>query len=152
MKIAEHLSYNHMFVKYSYREDMIGDSIENAIRYMDSYDPEKYSNPFAYFTEVMKNAFWRRRAREEKQSYIKKKLIESSGDFFSTQKGDKGKYENSVIEFARENGNDIVANFEDKKRAKKEKAKTRIKKAKKEVPNLEKFLVSLEQEEDAKEN
>jgi hypothetical protein len=43
---------------------------------MDSFDPNKSSNPFSYFTQVIYFAFLRRIAKEKKQSYIKGKLIQ----------------------------------------------------------------------------
>ena len=50
LKIATHLSYRPNFINYMYREDMIGDGIENCIQYIHNFDPDKSSNPFAYFT------------------------------------------------------------------------------------------------------
>ena len=52
VKIATHLSYKPNFVNYMFREDMISDGIENCVQYIKNFDPEKSSNPFAYFTPV----------------------------------------------------------------------------------------------------
>ena len=49
LKIATHLSYKPNFVNYMFREDMICDGIENCLQYIDNFNPEKSSNPFAYF-------------------------------------------------------------------------------------------------------
>lgn len=76
LKIATRLSHKHNFINYSYRDDMILDGIENCIQCMDSFDPNKSSNPFSYFTQVIYFAFLRRIAKEKKQSYIKGKLIQ----------------------------------------------------------------------------
>jgi len=79
LKIATHLSYRPNFINYMYRDDMICDGIENCIQYVDNFDPEKSSNPFAYFTQIVYFAFLRRIAKEKRQMDIKDKLIERSG-------------------------------------------------------------------------
>lgn len=76
--IANNLSTNRNFIGYTYREDMIGDAIENCFRYLHNFDPEKSTNPFAYFTQIMYYAFLRRIDKEKKQSYIKYKAMENS--------------------------------------------------------------------------
>lgn len=75
-KIATHLAKKPNFKMYTYIDDMIGDGIENCILYIDKFDPEKSSNPFSYFTQIIFYAFLRRIAAEKKQSYIKYKSLE----------------------------------------------------------------------------
>ena len=53
MKIAQHLSYKPNFINYTYKDEMISDGIENCLLYIDNFDPEKSSNPFAYFTQII---------------------------------------------------------------------------------------------------
>ena len=79
LKIATHLSYKPNFVNYMFREDMICDSIENCLQYIDNFDPEKSKNPFAYFTQIIYYAFLRRIQKEKKQMEIKNKILERSG-------------------------------------------------------------------------
>jgi hypothetical protein len=79
LKIATHLSYKPNFVNYMFREDMICDGIENCLQYIDNFDPEKSSNPFAYFTQIIYYAFLRRIQKEKKQLEIKTKILERSG-------------------------------------------------------------------------
>lgn len=76
--IANRLSTNRNFIGYTYRDEMIGDAIENCLRYLHNFDPEKSSNPFAYFTQIMYYAFLRRIEKEKKQTYIKYKSMENS--------------------------------------------------------------------------
>lgn len=76
LKIAQHLSFKPNFVNYTFRDDMISDGIENCLVYAHNFNPEKSSNPFGYFTQVIFYAFIRRIQREKKQTYIKYKLIE----------------------------------------------------------------------------
>ena len=62
-----------------FREDMICDGIENCLQYIDNFNPEKSSNPFAYFTQIIYYAFLRRIQKEKKQMEIKNKILEKSG-------------------------------------------------------------------------
>ena len=79
LKIANHLSFKPNFVNYMFKEDMISDGIENCVQYIHNFDPEKSSNPFAYFTQIIHYAFLRRIQKEKKQLEIKTKIIEKSG-------------------------------------------------------------------------
>ena len=79
LKIATHLSYKPNFVNYMFREDMISDGIENCVQYIKNFDPEKSSNPFAYFTQIIHYAFLRRIQKEKRQMDIRTKIIEKSG-------------------------------------------------------------------------
>jgi len=76
LKIATHLSYRPNFINYMYREDMIGDGIENCIQYIHNFNPDKSSNPFAYFTQIIWNAFIRKIEKEKKLLLIKKKYYD----------------------------------------------------------------------------
>ena len=79
LKIATHLSYKPNFVNYMFREDMISDGIENCVQYIHNFNPEKSTNPFAYFTQIIHYAFLRRIQKEKKQMEIREKIIEKSG-------------------------------------------------------------------------
>ena len=37
LKIAQHLSYRPNFINYTFREEMIGDGVENALMYIDNF-------------------------------------------------------------------------------------------------------------------
>jgi len=96
LKIAQHLSYKPNFVNYMFKDDMIGDGIENCITYIDNFDPNKSRNPFAYFTQIIYYAFLRRIQKEKKQVDIKNKMIEKSGhnDLFAADAyGNTAEYE-----------------------------------------------------------
>ena len=90
LKIATHLSYKPNFVNYPFREDMICDGIENCLQYIDNFDPEKSSNPFAYFTQIIYYAFLRRIQKEKKQLEIKQKIIDHSDAASVMQIDDSG--------------------------------------------------------------
>ena len=76
MMIAENLSHKPNFLSYTFRDEMVADAIENCVMYVDNFDPNKSSNPFAYFTQIAYYAFLRRIQKEKKQNYIKFKSIE----------------------------------------------------------------------------
>jgi len=76
MKICEGLGRRANFSGYSYKDEMIADAIENCITAAVTFDPEKSSNPYGYFTQVAWNAFIRRIGKEKKQSYIKHKNMQ----------------------------------------------------------------------------
>ena len=78
LKIATHLSYKPNFVNYMFKDDMICDGIENCVRYIHNFNPEKSKNPFAYFTQIIYYAFLRRIQQEKKQLEIKNKILEKT--------------------------------------------------------------------------
>lgn len=99
MKIANHLSYRPNFINYTYRDEMISDGIENCVQYSYNFNPEKSTNPFAYFTQIIYYAFVRRIQKEKKQSHIKNKMMER--DVFEpyiTQKGDTTNYHGPLFD------------------------------------------------------
>jgi len=84
MAIAENLIRRPNFVNYIFKEDMIGDAIENCITYCYNFDSKKSENPFAYFTQIIYYAFLRRIQKEKKQNIIKYrylKHLDTKGDF-----------------------------------------------------------------------
>jgi hypothetical protein len=94
LKIANHLSYRPNFINYTYREEMISDGIENCLQYVNNFNPEKSTNPFAYFTQIIYYAFLRRIAKEKKQTHVKNKMIEKgSYESWTTMEGDNRTYQ-----------------------------------------------------------
>ena len=77
LKIATHLSYKPNFVNYMFRDDMICDGIENCVQSIHNFNPEKSTNPFAYFTQIIHYAFLRRIQKEKKQMEIRTKILRS---------------------------------------------------------------------------
>ena len=102
LKIATHLSYKPNFVNYTFREDMISDGIENCVQYIKNFNPEKSSNPFAYFTQIIHYAFLRRIQKEKRQMDIRSKIIERSG-FEEVMSGDGDVYSSSDYNSIKEN-------------------------------------------------
>lgn len=118
--IAERLSLRSNFINYPYRDEMVGDAVENCLMYASNFDPDKSSNPFSYFTQIIYYAFLRRIQKEKKQNYIKYKMIEemdSFGDIAKLLDPDKMS-KNPYADFFRLTKNDIE-NFSPKKTTKK---------------------------------
>lgn len=78
LRIATNLTQKPNFYNYPFKEEMIGDGIENCLLYIENFDVTKSSNPFAYFTQIIYFAFLRRIIREKKQMYVKNKMLASS--------------------------------------------------------------------------
>ena len=94
LKIANHLSYKPNFVNYMFKDDMICDGIENCVRYIHNFNPEKSKNPFAYFTQIIYYAFLRRISQEKKQLEIKNKILEKTNfdEVFDSNDADAANY------------------------------------------------------------
>ena len=84
IKIAEGLSHRPNFVRYTYREEMVMDGVENCLRAINNYKIETATrtgkpNAFSYFTQIVYFAFIRRITKEKKQQDIKMRFIEKMG-------------------------------------------------------------------------
>ncbi len=71
--IATKYSNKPSFNAYSYKDEMVSDAIRDSILYFETFDPERGQNAFAYFTQVVHNAFIRRIHKKKKEQYIKYK-------------------------------------------------------------------------------
>ena len=84
LKISEGLSHKSNFIRYTYREEMVMDAVENCLKAVLNYNIEAATrtgnpNAFAYFTQICYYAFLRRIAKEKKQQDVKFKFIEKAG-------------------------------------------------------------------------
>lgn len=98
LKIAEGLSHKTNFSRYTYREEMVMDAVENCLKAIKNYNVEAATrsgnpNAFAYFTQISWYAFLRRIQKEKKQQDIKVKYMTSSG----------------IEEFVVSNANDVAS-------------------------------------------
>tara|TARA_B100001939_G_scaffold142621_1_gene123404 strand:- start:1233 stop:1796 length:564 start_codon:yes stop_codon:yes gene_type:complete len=130
MLIAEKLSHRPNFINYAFREDMISDGIENCLQYVNNFDPEKSSNPFAYFTQIIYYAFLRRIQKEKKQLYIKYKTIdknrflEDNVDYIASDSVTTATDQVTMEKFSEIY--DFIENFEEYKRKKSKKSKATL--------------------------
>jgi len=95
LKICEGLSHKANFVRYTYREEMVMDAVENCLKAIENYNIEAATrtgkpNAFAYFTQISWFAFLRRIEKEKKQQDIKMKYMERAGveNFLDNELGD----------------------------------------------------------------
>lgn len=121
LKIAERLSYRPNFIGYTFKEEMISDGVENCIQYFDNFNPEKGSNPFAYFTQILFQAYQRRIQKEEKFRYTVYKNFQDT-ILIQTSDYDKNEFaENTDGAKFYENIDTFMANFEAKELRRKQK-------------------------------
>ena len=115
--ICTRLAYKRNFLNYTYREDMVADGIENCVMAINTFDPTKTQNPFAYFTQIAYNAFIRRIAKEKKQTYLKYKNYQNLMiDSYLTDE------DHSIVSVpGNEISDQIIGAFEEKNLANKEK-------------------------------
>ena len=92
LKICEGLSHKANFVRYTYREEMMMDAVENCLKAIQNYNIDKATrtgnpNAFAYFTQIAWYAFLRRIQKEKKQQDIKMKYLSESdiGDLIAAE-------------------------------------------------------------------
>lgn len=96
LRIAEGLSHKANFIRYTYREEMVMDAVENCLKAIGNYNLEAATrtgkpNAFAYFTQISWFAFLRRIAKEKKQQDVKMKYLTQSGieNFIINDHGDE---------------------------------------------------------------
>jgi len=143
MKISEGLSHRPNFVRYSYREEMVMDAVENCLKAVHNYNIDTITrtgkpNAFSYFTQICYFAFIRRITKEKKQQDIKFRFIEKMGveDFMDLGMDSEGAAEASAYVETLRNRIDTIKT---KDTAIKEFAKEEKKKLKK-LEKLELFM------------
>ena len=138
LKIAEGLSHKSNFIRYTYREEMVMDAVENCLKAIENYNLETATrtgkpNAFAYFTQITWYAFLRRIAKEKKQQDIKLKYLTSSGlETFIEVEGDTlaNTVAQQFVDFLKDRIDKVKASDEAVKEfVKKEKRKKREQKA-----------------------
>lgn len=115
--IATKLATKGNFVGYTYKDEMISDGLENCVVAIHSFNPEKSTNPFAYFTQIIWYAFLRRIEKEKKQTYVKYKALENIAfeEMLSESEGELY----SKYDLENEKMKPIVEKFDKKKTTKK---------------------------------
>ena len=101
LRIAEGLSHRPNFIRYTYREEMVMDAVENCLKAISNYNIEAATrtglpNAFAYFTQITHYAFLRRIEKEKKQQDVKERYLNQAGveAFISTG----GSTDNNVVQ------------------------------------------------------
>lgn len=125
IKIATHLSYKSNFINYTFKDDMISDGIENCLTAASKFDPEKSSNPFAYYTQIIYFAFIRRIQKEKKHQATKYKIIENLDMDAIIQNGDDSEASRQLIDYLKKQ----LDNIDPERRETPAQTKTRKRKA-----------------------
>ena len=112
LKICEGLSTKINFNRYTYREEMVMDAVENCLKAIMNYNIDTTTrtglpNAFAYFTQIAFYAFLRRIAKEKKQQDIKWKYLDQADiDAFmhydTAQLGEMHESERQFIDYLRD--------------------------------------------------
>lgn len=72
MDIANKIASSGNYYRYTWKEEMVGDGIEQSLRYMHNFSKVKTTRgAFNYFSTIISYAFLRRIAAEKKQVYVK---------------------------------------------------------------------------------
>ena len=126
-EIAKRYSTKPMFSGYVFRDEMIEEAVLNCILYFHNFNPDKGDNPFAYFTQVIKNSYWRTIRNEKKKLYTKfKMMIETniSNSSSAVQEHDQQIYNDYIkqSEGSRKYMENFIRDFEESERKRKEKA------------------------------
>lgn len=143
LNIANGFAMRPQFNGYSFKEEMIGDAIENCIQYFNRFDETKYKNPHAYYTQICYYAFIGRINEEEKKRYGKYKMFSnvlSGVDVDNMMTDENGPLINEPVY---DNISEFIERFEAKEEAKRVKKKERLA-AKKAESELDKLLVDEE--------
>ena len=67
------------FVNYSYNDDMQSYAMLMLVRTWNSFNPEKSNNPFAFFTQCIKNSFIQYLNQEKRQRVIRDEMLIDQG-------------------------------------------------------------------------
>lgn len=96
-------------------EEMIGDGIEDCVRYAHKFDVEKSKNPFSYFTQTSYYAFLRRILKEKKNDYVKHKsmlnALATNADYMDEIDDDVNI---EMLEYNQDNIEQFIRDFEKK--------------------------------------
>lgn len=67
------------FVGYSYNDEMQGFALMTLCKVWKAFDETKYNNPFAYYTQVIHNAFFQFNNQERNQRKIRDAMLVKNG-------------------------------------------------------------------------
>ncbi len=77
------------YSSYTYVDDMESYALMTVCKVWNSFNPEKSDNPFAYFTQTIKRAFWQFLIQEEKHRDIRDEMLMTEGELPSHTYVDK---------------------------------------------------------------
>lgn len=129
IKICEKTSTRWNFVNYPFREEMVGDAIENIIKYIDRYDINNpKQNPFGYWSFVAWRAMVRRIKAEKTRAAQHYQYVMNSGvlDSLELQSHDDSEEYTNMVQHYQMNVNDSLATYAQPKPRKKSAKKSNV--------------------------
>lgn len=85
--IGERYSSKSSFSGYTWREDMVSEGMVFCLKYLKNFNPEKSQNPFAYITQIFRNAFLNYIKKQKRHSLIKKTCFDKRDCIENDDKG-----------------------------------------------------------------
>ena len=95
MKICKRYAVIGRFANYTYNEDMQAFALMTLCRVWRGFNPEKSNNPFAYFTQIINNAFFQLDNMERKQRDIRDAILVDQGKNPSFSYSERVDFDNS---------------------------------------------------------
>lgn len=80
IKLTDRYSLHPWFSKYSYLQDMKGFAHLTVVKFWNRFDETKSKNAFAYFTQIIKRAFYQYNIQEKKHRNIRDLLLVEHGE------------------------------------------------------------------------
>lgn len=113
IKICTKIASRYNFANYPFRDEMVGDAIENIFRYIDRFNIEKSRNPFGYFSIIAYYAMVRRIKYEKIRAAVKYHVLINSGvlDTLQTQDHDDGEDYQNMLQMYQSQANDSLADL-----------------------------------------
>jgi hypothetical protein len=121
-------SKRHVVANNKHMENYDQTKESNYIMYLDNFNPEKYNNPFAYFTQIIKFAFIRRIAKEKKILVIKQKALQNYAimGMLANYQDDDSNHINSSIDLDNEYMVGLVIDFDAKRALERKKSSEKV--------------------------
>jgi hypothetical protein len=120
--ICNKLAIRPNFYGYSFRSEMVGEAILNCFEAIGNFDPDRFTNPFGYFTQIAWYAFLRKIEQEDIQHYTMHANLENmflgSDEIFAEMKGDDSSKDDGIRRHY-----EVIQKFEDKLERKKNRQK-----------------------------
>ena len=117
-KISECYAYSNKWHTYPYDlSDLISESVTKLCQVYHKFDENKYTNPFAYYTQIVHNSFLQASEKERKQNLIKDREAVFLGqqqhvsEYFQYNFKNKSINMDDVIESKLKSVNDILKKF-----------------------------------------
>lgn len=111
-RYSKHPDYSRIF---SYEQDMRQFALLTLVKVWKSFNPEKSNNPFAYFTQIIRHAFYQYLNAEKKQRTIKDEVLVNSGENpsynYMEEYGDRKNEENGDYFYAKDEESDKISYY-----------------------------------------